>query len=109
VAATALFAGMAMAQPPKTLAVFNAAGSATLVAPVSIASAFGKQIVSTEAAGSLPLSTTLGGVSVSVMDSAKVARMARLFYVSPNQINFVVPDGTATGLATVTKPRWRSK
>lgn len=105
-AATLIFSAacrMAMAQPPKAVAVFNAAGSATGVAPVSIASAFGKQIgTSTDVAGSLPLSTTLEGLSVSVTDSAKVQRMAPLFYVSPNQINFVVPDGTASGMATVT-------
>jgi uncharacterized protein (TIGR03437 family) len=98
-----LSGAVGMAQPPKTLAVFNSASGATQVAPGSIASAFGKQIgASTEAAHSLPLTTTLGGVSVSVMDSAKVSRLAPLFYVSPNQINFVVPDATATGMATVT-------
>jgi uncharacterized protein (TIGR03437 family) len=98
-----LLGGMATAQPPKALAVFNAAGSATVVAPGSIASAFGKQIgASTEAALTLPLLTVLGGVSVGVMDSAKVSRMAPLFYVSPNQINFVVPDSTAAGMSTVT-------
>jgi uncharacterized protein (TIGR03437 family) len=92
-----------MADPPKTLAVINSAGSGAVVASGSIASAFGKQIgASTEAAHSLPLQTTLGGVSVSVMDSAKVSRLAPLFYVSPNQINFVVPDATSTGMATVT-------
>ncbi len=92
-----------LADPPKSLAVFDAAGSGTVVAPGSIASAFGKQIgASTESAHSLPLQTTLGGVSVSVMDSAKVSRLAPLFYVSPNQINFVIPDATATGMATVT-------
>jgi uncharacterized protein (TIGR03437 family) len=98
-----LSGAVGMAQPPKTLAVFNAAGSATVVAPGSLASAFGKQIgASTEAATILPLTTTLGGVRVSVMDSAKASRLALLFYVSPNQINFVVPDGTAAGMATVT-------
>src|SRR6266852_5406094 len=98
-----LSVAVGMAQPPKALAVINAAGDGTAVAPGSIASAFGKQIgASTEAAHSLPLPTMLGGASVSVMDSAKVSRLAPLFYVSPNQINFVVPDATATGMATVT-------
>src|SRR5258708_5713400 len=98
-----LSGAVGLADPPKSLAVFDAAGSGTVVAPGSIASAFGKQIgVSTESAHSLPLPTMLGGASVSVMDSAKVSRLAPLFYVSPNQINFVVPDATATGMATVT-------
>src|SRR5258708_9319310 len=87
-----------MAQPPKTLTVFNSASGAAVVAPDSIASAFGKQIgASTVVASSLPLPITLGGVSVNVMGS-----MAALFYVSPNQINFVVPHATAMGMATVT-------
>jgi len=38
-------------------------------------------------------------VSLSIMDSAGTAREASLLYVSPTQINFVVPDGTATGAA----------
>jgi len=98
-----LSGAVGMADPPKTLAIINAAGGGTVVASGSIASAFGKQIgVSTESAHSLPLPTILGGASVSVMDSAKVSRLAPLFYVSPNQINFVVPDATATGVATVT-------
>src|SRR5258708_25673324 len=87
-----------MAQPPKTLTVFNSASGAAVVAPDSIASAFGKQIgASTAVATSLTLPITLGGVSVNVMGS-----MAALFYVSPNQINFVVPHATAMGMATVT-------
>lgn len=98
-----LMSGVAMAQPPKALAVFDAAGGETVVASGSIASAFGKQIgASTMSALSLPLPTILNGVSVSVMDSAKVSRTATLFFVSPNQINFVIPDATAMGMATVT-------
>jgi uncharacterized protein (TIGR03437 family) len=48
-----------------------------------------------------PLPTQLGGVSLTVTDSAGVSRDAPLVYVSPSQINFLVPDGTAAGLATV--------
>jgi uncharacterized protein (TIGR03437 family) len=43
----------------------------------------------------------LGTVSLSVTDAAGAVRPAPLLYVSPNQINFVVPDGTAPGLATL--------
>jgi uncharacterized protein (TIGR03437 family) len=95
--------GVALAQPPKALVVVNAGGGETQVAPGSIASAFGKKLgASTESVGSLPLPTTLGGLSVEVTDSAKVSNMAGLIYVSPNQINFVFPDSMATGMATVT-------
>jgi uncharacterized protein (TIGR03437 family) len=94
--------GVGLAQPPRALVVVNAGGGATEVAPGSIGSAFGKRIgASTESAHSLPLPTTLGGLSVEVTDSANVSQMAQLFYVSPNQINFVFPDTVATGVATV--------
>jgi uncharacterized protein (TIGR03437 family) len=97
-----LAGGVGIAQPPKTLAVVNAAGGATEVASASIASAFGRGIgASTESAHSLPLPTTLSGVSLEVTDSANVSQMAQLIYVSPNQINFVLPDGVASGMATV--------
>jgi uncharacterized protein (TIGR03437 family) len=80
----------------------NAASGGTTVAPGSIASAFGRQIgASTISAMSLPLPTTLSGVSVELVDSGKTAQLASLIYVSPNQINLVVPDTTKAGTATV--------
>jgi uncharacterized protein (TIGR03437 family) len=51
-------------------------------------------------AGSLPLPVSLGGVTLGVTDSAGVTRSAGLLYISPGQINFLVPDGTAAGTAT---------
>ncbi len=69
----------------------------------SIVSAFGTGLdVMTAGAASLPLPTTLGGVTIEVKDSAGVTRQAPLFYVSPQQINYAIPDGTADGAATVT-------
>ncbi|HYE74736.1 MAG TPA: hypothetical protein VEF04_15460, partial [Blastocatellia bacterium] len=50
----------------------------------------------------LPLPTTLGGTTVKVRDSLGVERLAPLFFVSPLQINYQIPAGTASGLATVT-------
>jgi len=94
--------GIATAQPPRSLAIINSASGGDVIAPGSIASAFGRQVgASTVSATSLPLPTTLGGVSIDVTDSANALKMASLFYVSPNQINFVVPDSTKTGTATV--------
>src|SRR5579864_7321031 len=94
--------GIAIAQPPRSLAIINSAGGGSVVAPGSIASAFGRQVgASTVSATSLPLPTTLGGVSIDVTDSANALKMGSLFYVSPNQINFVVPDSIKTGTATV--------
>jgi len=91
----------AVAQPPASLVIINSASGATVVAPGSIASAFGRQVgASTAQATSLPLPTVLGGVSVNVTDSGNTAGMEQLFYVSPNQINFVLGDITKTGTAT---------
>jgi uncharacterized protein (TIGR03437 family) len=39
---------------------------------------------------------------VTVKDSAGVSRPAGLYYVSPGQVAYVVPQGTARGVATVT-------
>jgi uncharacterized protein (TIGR03437 family) len=53
--------------------------------------------------GTLPnLQTSLAGVSIVVKDSAGVERLAPLYGVYFSQINYVVPAGTAPGLATVT-------
>src|SRR5438094_407236 len=41
------------------------------------------------------------GPGVRVKDSAGVSRLAAVYYVSPGQINFVVPAGTAPGIAEV--------
>ena len=72
------------------------------LAAESIAAGFGKGLVAaTQTADVTPLPTTLGGVSVSVTDSAGIDRPAPLFFVSAGQINFQVPVGTAAGQATV--------
>ena len=74
-------------------------------APGSIVAAFpmfGAVIASsTEAATTASWPTTLGGVTVSVTDSAGTARTAQIAYASPAQVNYVIPEGTATGIGTV--------
>ena len=73
------------------------------LAPESITALFGVNLgAETQAASSLPLPTTLAGVSLKVTDSAGVERLAPLFFVSPGQINYVVPAGTANGPVTLT-------
>jgi len=83
----------------------RAASSATLsgpLAPESLASLFGSRLApSIESADPLSPPTSLGGISLRVRDSAGVARLARLLYVSPSQINFDVPAGTAPGKVTL--------
>lgn len=72
------------------------------LASESIVAAFGVNLATTiQAASALPLPTSLGGASVRVRDSAGVERFAPLFYVSPSQINYQIPPGSANGPATV--------
>lgn len=65
--------------------------------PESIIASFGSNLAqSTQAATKLPLPTSLGGVSVLVD-----GKPAGLFFVSPTQINYLVPTGVAVGSAQV--------
>ena len=50
----------------------------------------------------IQLPTTLSNSTVRVLDSANVERNAGLYFVSPTQVNYLIPDGTALGAATVT-------
>jgi len=73
------------------------------LAPGSVAVAIGQNLGATTAlASSSNLPTSLGGVTVMVKDSLGVSRLAGLYYSSPTQIFYVVPAGTAAGVATVT-------
>ncbi len=73
------------------------------VASESIIAAFGLNLASsTQSAATKPLPTTLATTVVRVKDSAGVERLAPLFFVSPNQVNYLMPQGTAEGVATVT-------
>jgi uncharacterized protein (TIGR03437 family) len=84
------------------VASVSAASFAAGGAPESIIAAFGANLAaSVQAASSTPLPTELAGVSVRIRDSAGVERLAPLFFVSPQQINYLIPAGTATGAAQV--------
>lgn len=73
------------------------------IAPDSIVAAFGTGLASgTDAATTVPLPTSLRNTRVVVKDSAGTDRDAALFFVSPTQINYLMPAGTANGVATVT-------
>jgi uncharacterized protein (TIGR03437 family) len=92
--------------PP--LAAFSSVSAASFtaaagLAPESITSGFGSPLGDdTVAALSLPLPTRLGGISLKITDSAGMERLAPLFFVSPGQINYMMPSGTANGPVTVT-------
>jgi len=72
------------------------------LAPNLIASAYGKGLADSTVSAPLPLPTTLANVGVIVKDAAGNTREAQLYFISANQINYVVPDQTSAGTATVT-------
>ncbi|MBS1790567.1 MAG: N-acetylmuramoyl-L-alanine amidase [Acidobacteria bacterium] len=82
--------------------VSAASFNASALASASIVAAFGDNLASSVQIGSSsPLPVSLAGTSVTIRDSANVEKIARLFFVSPGQINFLMPDGLATGAATI--------
>ena len=75
----------------------------SVLAPDSIVAAFGVKLApATKVATTTPLPTELEGTTVRVKDSAGAERQARLFFVSPAQINYLMPPETVAGAATVT-------
>ena len=90
-------------QVNSSFAVQSGASGRPVVAPDSIAAIFGSQLANTtEQASALPLPMSLGGITLAVTDAAGTQRGAALIYVSPGQINFVVPAGAVPGTATFT-------
>ena len=86
--------------PTNTLG-YSAATGGSLLTPSSIASLYGKALAkSTASASSTPLPTQLGGITLRVRDDTDTVRLAQLIFVSPAQINFVVPADTAIGPVT---------
>jgi uncharacterized protein (TIGR03437 family) len=77
-------------------ASFNGAA----LASSGLVTAFGSGLATGTAAGNLHPS--LLGTTVKVTDSKGTQRTAGLFFVSPNQVNYLMPDDTAAGPATVT-------
>lgn len=89
--------------PESVVSVSAASYREAAVASEAVAAAFGQALTTTtQIADTRPLPTSLGGTQVVVTDSVGMARPAPLFFVSPGQINYQVPPGTATGAATVT-------
>ena len=69
----------------------------------SIISVYGTELATgTVVATTVPVPISLDGNTVTVTDSDGIARQAPLYFVSPSQINFEIPTGTAMGTATVT-------
>ena len=73
------------------------------VAAGSIVSTFGIDVSPTTAsAETVPLPTTLGGVTVRITDSEGTESDASLFFVSPGQLNLYLSEDLAIGEATMT-------
>ncbi len=87
----------ATAPPVAVATTVNAANYQAPIAPDSIAATFGSAMANgTFSPPALPLPKILGNTSITVNGVA-----ADLLYVSPNQINYLVPAATASGNATV--------
>ncbi|MBS1789332.1 MAG: pre-peptidase C-terminal domain-containing protein [Acidobacteria bacterium] len=87
----------------QAVTVSAASYSGGTLASEAIVAAFGKNLATTTAAATtIPLPTTLGGTTIKVKDSNGAERLAPLFFVSPGQINYLIPSETANGTATIT-------
>jgi uncharacterized protein (TIGR03437 family) len=83
--------------PVSSVSAASFTGGPAPLAPNSIVAGFGTQLATgTLAASTQPLPTSLGGTTVTVNGVA-----APLFFVSPNQVNFLAPPGVAAGDAQV--------
>jgi uncharacterized protein (TIGR03437 family) len=93
-----------LSNPAALLNVVSAADfSLGPVAPDSIISAFGKNLALSTASATPPsLPAILGGASVSVQDQTGSASQAEIYYASPGQVNFVLPQSLEPGTAVVT-------
>ncbi len=79
-------------QVKQTVSLNAASYGGGKLAPGSIAAMFGNGLATTTAvADSQPLPTSLGGTTVVYRQSNGFDYPARLFFVSPNQINYLVP------------------
>ncbi len=90
--------GSAFPAPLASVCAANYAGPQ--LAPDSIATAFGQDLAGgTVVAPSVPLPLELAGTRLTMRDGAGVTHDAPFFFVSPSQINYLVPAGAATGPA----------
>lgn len=88
---------------PTVATVSAASYTSGSVAPEEIMAVFGANLANgVEIASSTPLPTSLLGTTVKLKDHLDVEAPAPLFFVSPGQINFLIPTGLHPGKTTVT-------
>jgi uncharacterized protein (TIGR03437 family) len=84
------------------VATISAANFRSKVASGSIVASFGTELATgIKVAETVPLPTSLLGTVVTVRDSAGASLVASLLFVSPGQINYIVPAQAAAGIGTV--------
>jgi uncharacterized protein (TIGR03437 family) len=92
-----------ISQSATFISVSAASFDGAALANECIVAAFGLGLATTsETARTQPLPTTLAGVRVRLRDRDGKEDFAPLYFASPNQINFFVPQGTAPGKAIAT-------
>jgi len=97
---------LAPGTPPPAVLSLSAASFERIhgLAPDSFATAFGSNIATQLIVdGNMP--TTLGSITVSIVDANGQTHAARLYIVSPTQINYLIPPNVAPGLARLTVRR----
>src|SRR5262245_45113774 len=101
-------------QPGSTLAALATVSAASFAPPTTplaanqIVAGFGiglAQNVTFPPQGSTTLPLALDGTSIVVRDAMGTVRDAGLFFVAPQQVNYLMPAGTVNGVATVTLRR----
>ena len=86
------------------IAVVNGAGNTSSnFAADSWATIYGDNLANTQlTAVTTPYPTSLAGTTVTLTDSRGTQLLAPLYFVSPGQVNFLIPSNIAFGLATLT-------
>jgi len=97
--AVAVFMNISLPQLTNVNAASSLAGP---LAPNSWVSVYGTGLATVSQGASALNQTNIGGTTVTVTDASGAQRPASLSYVSPGQVNYLVPSGTALGTATVT-------